>query len=77
MIFDKYDIRKKKELIRLLKEKRKKEKKIEKELDKRAKTKYTTKYLKENKKLLDQNAMTIDKIEYEKMVMDMKERLFK
>ena len=77
MIFDKYDNRKKKELISLLKEKRKKEKKIKKELDKRAKIKYTTKYLKENKKLLDQNAMTIDKIEYEKMVMDMKERLFK
>ena len=77
MIFDKYDNRKKKELIRLLKEKRRKEKKVQKELDKRAKTTYTTKYLKENKKLLDQNAMTIDKIEYEKMVMDMKKRLFK
>ena len=74
MIFDKYDNRKKKELIKLLKEKRRSEKKIEKEMNKRANTKYTTKYLKENKKLHNQNAVTIDKFEYEKMVMEIKKR---
>ena len=74
MIFDKYDNRKKKELIKLLKEKRRSEKKIEKEMNKRANTKYTTKYLKENKKLHNQNAVTIDKFEDEKMVMEIKKR---
>lgn len=75
MIFlEKYDKKQKKKLVKLIKEKRRKEKKIEKELCKRAETKYTTKYLKENKKLLNQNAMTIDKIEYEKMVMEIKRR---
>lgn len=77
MLLEKYDKNKKKELIRLLKKKRKNEEKIEKEMQRRANTKYTTKYLKENKKLLEQNAMTIDKVEYEKIVMDMKEKLFK
>ena len=73
-LFDKYDKSKQKELVKLIKEKRKSEKKLEKELNKRANMKYTTKYLKENKKLLTENAMTIDKVEYEKMVMDMKKR---
>lgn len=77
MLLEKYDKNKKKELIRLLKKKRKNEEKIKKEMQRRANTKYTTKYLKENKKLLEQNAMTIDKVEYEKIVINMKEKLFK
>lgn len=76
-ILDKYNKKKKKELLKLIKDKRKAEKRIEKEMNKRAETKYTTKYLKENKKLLTENAITIDKLEYEKMVMDLKERLMK
>lgn len=73
-LFDKYDKKKQKELAQLIKDKRKSEEKIEKDMKKRIDTKYTTKYLKENKKLLTQNAMTIDKEEYAQMVMEMKKR---
>lgn len=73
----KYEKEKKKELLKLLKEKNKNEKKIEKEMNKRADTKYTTSYLKENKKLLTENAMNIDKSEYEQMVLEMKKRFEK
>lgn len=37
-------------------------------------TKYTDKYLKENKKLLTENAKTIDTTEYEKAVAELKKR---
>lgn len=73
-LFDKYDKKKQKELAQLIKEKRKSEEKLEKEMKKRINTKYTTQSLKENKKLLTQNAMTIDKEEYAQMVMEMKKR---
>lgn len=73
-LFDKYDKKKQKELTQLIKEKRKSEEKLEKEMKNRMNTKYTTQYLKENKKLLTQNAMTIDKEEYTQMVMEMKKR---
>lgn len=73
-ILDKYKKAKKKELLKLLKEKEKNEKKIKKEMAKRADIKYTTKYLKENKKLLTENAMTIDKTEYEQIILEMKKR---
>lgn len=73
-LFDKYDKKKQKELAQLIKDKRKSEEKLEKEMKKRIDTKYTTQYLKENKKLLTQNAMTIDKEEYAQMVMEMKKR---
>lgn len=73
-LFDKYDKKKQKELAQLIKEKRKSEEKLEKEMKKRIDTKYTTQSLKENKKLLTQNAMTIDKEEYAQMVMEMKKR---
>ena len=39
---------------------------------KRLNVKYTTKYLKENKKLLMQNAKTIDKDEYEEIISNIK-----
>lgn len=71
-VIEKYNERKKKELIRLIKEKRKSEKRLEKEMKKRLNIKYTTKYLKENKKLLTQNATTIDKDEYEEIISHIK-----
>lgn len=71
-VIEKYNERKKKELIRLIKEKRKFEKRLEKEMRKRLNIKYTTKYLKENKKLLTQNATTIDKDEYEEIISHIK-----
>ena len=74
---EKYEKEKKKELLKLLKDKNKAEKKIEKEMKKRADTKYTTDFLKENRKSLTENAMTIDKTEYEQMVLEMKKRLEK
>ena len=74
---EKYKIGKKKELLKLLKDKNKNEQKIAKEMKKRADTKYTTEYLRENKKSLTANAMTIDKTEYEQMVLEMKKRFEK
>lgn len=71
-VIEKYNDRKKKELIRLIKEKRKSEKRLKKEMRKRLNVKYTTKYLKENKKLLMQNAKTIDKDEYEEIISNIK-----
>ena len=71
-VIKKYNDRKKKELIRLIKEKRKSEKRLEKEMRKRLNVKYTTKYLKENKKLLMKNAKTIDKDEYEEIISNIK-----
>lgn len=65
---------KEKNLLKLLQEKNKREKEIDKKLEKRMETKYTSKYLKENKKSLTTNAMTIDTLEYEKMVNDLKKR---
>ncbi len=65
---------KEKELLILLKEKNKREKEINKKLEKRMETKYTSKFLKENKKLLTENAKTIDTTEYEKIVIDLKKR---
>lgn len=73
-ILEKYEKDKKKELEKLLKERKKSEKELNKKLEKRADTKYTTKYLKENKKFLTENAMTIDTEEYKKMVEEMKKR---
>lgn len=71
-VIEKYNERKKKELIRLIKEKRKSEKRLKKEMRKRLNVKYTTKYLKENKKLLMQNAKTIDKDEYKEIISNIK-----
>lgn len=71
-VIKKYNDRKRKELVRLIKEKRKSEKRLEKEMRKRLNIKYTTKYLKENKKLLTQNATTIDKNEYEEIISHIK-----
>ena len=76
-LLKKYDKQNKKDLIKLIKESRKKEEEINKEFQNRINTKYTTQALKENKKMFTQNAMTIDKLEYEKMVMDLKNRLEK
>ena len=71
-IIDKYRDRERKELLRLIKKRGKKERKIEKEMKKRLNNKYTTKYLKENKKHLTKNAITIDKEEYEQIAMYIK-----
>lgn len=71
-VIEKYNERKRKELVRLIKEKRKSEKRLEKEMRRRLNIKYTTKYLKENKKLLMQNAKTIDKDEYEEITSNIK-----
>jgi len=76
-LLKKYDKHNKKDLVKLLKESKKKEEEINKEFQNRINTKYTTQALKENKKMFTQNAMTIDKLEYEKMVMDLKNRLEK
>lgn len=69
---EKYNDRKRKELIRLIKEKRKSEKNLKKEMRRRINIKYTTKYLKENKKLLMQNATTIDRDEYKDIISNIK-----
>lgn len=61
-----------KQLLELLKEKNKSEKELNKKLEKRMVNKYTDKYLKENKKLLTENAKTIDTTEYEKAVAELK-----
>lgn len=63
-----------KQLLDLLKEKNKSEKELNKKLEKRMINKYTDKYLKENKKLLTENAKTIDTTEYEKAVAELKKR---
>ncbi|MGN0587555.1 MAG: hypothetical protein ACI4JF_09740 [Oscillospiraceae bacterium] len=65
---------KEKELLKLLQEKNKREKALNKKLEKRMEMKYTSKYLKENKKFLTSNAMTIDTLEYAKMVSELKKR---
>lgn len=64
-----------KDLKKMLKEKERKEKKINKAWEKRNKDKYSADVLKAAKNQLIENAMTIDSLEYEKLSMELKERL--
>lgn len=74
-LFD-FDFKKsQKDLKKMLKEKEKKEKKINKAWEKRNKEKYSADVLKAAKKQMIENAMTIDSLEYEKLSMELKERL--
>ena len=61
----------------LLKEKNKQDKKIEKQWKDRMNTKYTAENLKAAKKMMVANAMEIDKLEYEKIAKELKEKLNK
>lgn len=61
----------------LIKEKNKQDKKIEKQWKDRMNTKYTAENLKAAKKMMVANAMEIDKLEYEKIVKELKEKLNK
>ncbi len=61
----------------LIKEKNKQDKKIEKQWKDRMNTKYTAKNLKAAKKMMVANAMEIDKLEYEKIAKELKEKLNK
>ena len=61
----------------LIKEKNKQDKKIEKQWKDRMNTKYTAENLKAAKKMMVANAMEIDKLEYEKIAKELKERLNK
>ncbi len=61
----------------LIKEKNKKDKKIEKQWKDRMNTKYTAENLKAAKKMMVANAMEIDKLEYEKIAKELKEKLNK
>ncbi len=63
------------DLKKLLKEKEKKEKKINKAWEKRNKDKYSADVLKAAKNQMLENAMTIDSLEYEKITMELRERL--
>lgn len=63
------------DLKKLLKEKEKKEKKINKAWEKRNKDKYSADVLKAAKNQMLENAMTIDSLEYEKISMELRERL--
>lgn len=61
----------------LIKEKNKQDKKIEKKWKDRMNTKYTAENLKAAKKMMVANAMEIDKLEYEKIAKELKEKLNK
>ena len=61
----------------LIKEKNKQDKKIEKQWKDRMNTKYTAENLKAAKKMMVANAMEIDKLEYEKIAKELKEKLNK
>ena len=61
----------------LIKEKNKQDKKIEKQWKDRMNTKYTDENLKAAKKMMVANAMEIDKLEYEKIAKELKEKLNK
>ena len=61
----------------LIKEKNKQDKKIEKQWKDRMNTKYTAENLKAAKKMMVANAMEIDKLEYEKIAKEVKEKLNK
>lgn len=61
----------------LIKEKNKQDKKIEKQWEDRMNTKYTAENLKAAKKMMVSNAMEIDKLEYEKIAKELKEKLNK
>lgn len=61
----------------LIKEKNKQDKKIEKQWKDRMNTKYTAENLKAANKMMVANAMEIDKLEYEKIAKELKEKLNK
>ena len=61
----------------LIKEKNKQDKKIEKQWKDRMNTKYTAENLKAAKKMMVANAMEIDKLDYEKIAKELKEKLNK
>ena len=61
----------------LIKEKNKQDKKIEKQWEDRMNTKYTAENLKAAKKMMVSNAMKIDRLEYEKIAKELKEKLNK
>jgi len=61
----------------LIKEKNKQDKKIEKQWKDRMNIKYTAENLKAAKKMMVANAMEIDKLEYEKIAKELKEKLNK
>lgn len=61
----------------LIKEKNKQDKKVEKQWKDRMNTKYTAENLKAAKKMMVANAMEIDKLEYEKIAKELKEKLNK
>lgn len=61
----------------LIKEKNKQDKKIEKQWKDRMNTKYTAENFKAAKKMMVSNAMEIDKLEYEKIAKELKEKLNK
>ena len=60
-----------------IKEKNKQDKKIEKQWKDRMNIKYTAENLKAAKKMMVANAMEIDKLEYEKIAKELKEKLNK
>lgn len=61
----------------LIKEKNKQDKKIEKQWEDRMNTKYTAENLKAAKNMMVLNAMEIDRLEYEKIAKELKEKLNK
>lgn len=61
----------------LIKEKNKQDKKIEKQWEDRMNIKYTAENLKAAKKMMVSNAMEIDRLEYEKIAKELKEKLNK
>ena len=61
----------------LIKEKNKQDKKIEKQWEDRMNTKYTAENLRAVKKMMVSNAMEIDRLEYEKIAKELKEKLNK
>ena len=61
----------------LIKEKNKQDKKIEKQWKDRMNTKYTAENLKAANKMMVAKAMEIDKLEYEKIAKELKEKLNK
>ena len=61
----------------LIKEKNKQDKKIEKQWKDRMNTKYTAENLRAAKKMMVANAMEIDRLEYEKIAKELKEKLNK
>ena len=61
----------------LIKEKNKQDRKIEKQWEDRMNTKYTAENLRAVKKMMVSNAMEIDRLEYEKIAKELKEKLNK